>query len=81
MDQKTSVSLTFRKEIKTRLNTHSVPTAGQYYFNCKCRLKGPLRAPKGQKSLISSKETSKEPSKEPSKESSKEHSKEPSKEP
>ena len=44
--------------------------------------KGPkkLRAPKGQKSLILSKETPKEPSKEPSKESSKEPSKEPSKE-
>ena len=68
---------------KTRLNTHSVPAAGQYYSNCKCRLKGPkkLRAPKGQKSLILSKETPKEPSKESSKEPSKELSKEPYKKP
>ena len=56
------------------MNTHSVPAAGKYYSNCKCRLKGPkkLRAPKYQKSLILSKKTPKEPSKEPSKESSKE---------
>ena len=30
-----------QRKDETRLNTHSVPAAGKYYFNCKCRLKGP----------------------------------------
>ena len=62
-------------KVQTRLNTHSVPTAGKYYFYCKCR------TPKAQKSLVLSKEPSKEPSKELYKEPSKELSKEPSEKP
>ena len=77
------LQVTFSEKGTTRLNTHSVPAAGQYYFYCKCRIKGPkmLRSLKSQKSLILSKETSKEPSKGPSKELSKEPSKEPYKKP
>ena len=29
---------------RTRLNTHSVPATGQYYFNCKCRVGRPKKA-------------------------------------
>ena len=75
------ISRTFRVAKKvTRLNTHSVPAAGKYYFYCKYRFpKNPesQRALKPPKSLVLSKERSKEHSKRPSKERPKEPPMEP----